>query len=419
MRPLRIALLHAADAGGGAERSVLTLHQSLLRQGHESSLYVGHKHTNEAGVVQIERVRGVPGLQRLVRGAESLAGFQGLYAPGFRRLIRQLSPSTDVVHMHSLWGAGHFADLWGVWIAASRFATVLTLRDDWMLTGHCACTHRCERWRTGCGQCPDLTIPPRIKRDGTAFNFRLKRRIVHQSRIHVTTVSRYLQAKAEQSPIMRGKSVTTIYNGIDLLTFSPGDQKAARQALGLPVDGLFVLLAGQSIEGIRQGIAQQAAEALKRLNHPTVTPLLVGHSAPLVAASLPIHSIVLPFQTMPAAMAQCYRAADLTLVSSEVETFGRIAAESQACGTPVIASDAGGLPEVVKDGTGGVVVSNRDVDGFLEALRSLVGDGARRRAMGRAGVDWVTRNFADQTVAASYVALYDRVIGERIGRSRR
>jgi glycosyltransferase involved in cell wall biosynthesis len=413
MRPLRIALVHAADAGGGAERSVLTLHQSLLRLGHDCSLYVGYKHTNEPGVIEIERVRGVPGLQRLARTVEGAAGLQGLYAPGFRRLIRRLSPSTDVVHMHSLWGAGHYADMWGLSLAASRFGTILTLRDEWMLTGHCACTHLCERWRIGCGQCPDLTIPPRIERDGTALNFQLKRRIMQRSHIHVTTVSRYLQDKAEQSPIMRGRSVTTIYNGIDLVTFSPGDQKAARQALGLPVEGFFTLLAGQTIEGIRRGIAQQAAEALRRLNHPRVTPLLVGHSAGLVAATLPISSIVLPFQALPEAMAQCYRAADLTLVSSEVETFGRIAAESQACGTPVITTDAGGLPEVVQHGTGGLVVPNRDVDAFLGAIQYLIGDAARREAMARAGVDWVARNFADQTVAASYVALYERVLAER------
>ena len=47
----------------------------------------------------------------------------------------------------------------------------LTLHDEWLLTGHCAYTLGCERWRIGCGRCPDLTIYPAIRRDSTAENF--------------------------------------------------------------------------------------------------------------------------------------------------------------------------------------------------------------------------------------------------------
>ena len=61
---LRIALIHVADKGGGAERSVLTLHRSLLAQGHDSRLFVGCKQLDEPGVIEIERRRSIPGILR-------------------------------------------------------------------------------------------------------------------------------------------------------------------------------------------------------------------------------------------------------------------------------------------------------------------------------------------------------------------
>ena len=409
-RSLKIITVHAADHGGGAERSVLTLHRALRAMGHDSTLYVGYCNLDEPHVHAVQRTRPFPGCLGAVRAIERATGLQDLYAPGLRKLLGNLPKDVDLVHLHSLWGSGHYADVGAIAMAAARFPTVLTLRDEWMLTGHCACSHGCQRWRIGCGKCPDLTVPPAVTRDATRFNFLRKRYVVQRSKLHVTTVSHALRRQAEQSPIMTGKPITVIHNGIDLEAFCPGDQHQARRKLGLPGDGLMVLMAGQTIEGINQGVAQQAAAALNALQDPRITPLLVGHSAAKVAATLSVPCRVLPFQDKPGTMANCYRAADLTLVSSEVETFGRIAAESQACGTPVITSDAGGLPEVVRDGLGGRVVPNRCIEGFVQALCELTHDPELRRRMGTAGVQWVRCQFADEHITKQYLKLYGTLV---------
>lgn len=408
-RPLKIVTIHAADHGGGAERSVLTLHRALLTRGHHSRLHVGYRHTGEPHVYEIPRIRPFKGCLGAVRAIERATGLQDLYAPGLRRLLRQLPPDVDLVHLHSLWGSGNYADVGAIALAAKRFPTLLTLRDEWMLTGHCACTHHCQRWRRGCGRCPDLAVPPAVPRDATRLNALRKRWVVQRSRLHITTVSDALRRQAQLSPILAGKPLSVIHNGIDMAVFCPGDRHQARRELGLPQKGLMLLLAGQTIEGINQGIAQQAAAALNRLQDSHVTALLVGRSAPSVAASLTVPFRVLPFQETPEAMARCYRAADLTLVSSEVETFGRIAGESQGCGTPVISSDAGGLPEVVGHGVGGWVVPNRSVDGFEAALRQLIPDESLRLRLAQAGIQWVRERFADDHITDQYLSLYQKL----------
>src|SRR5450432_768680 len=130
---LDVALVHAGDRGGGAESAVLTLHRALRQLGHNSALYVGRKNGDGEATIEIERPRILPGLNRTARWIASRSGLQALYAPGFRRLAGQLN--ADVVHVHTLWGAGDYADLAGLVALARRRPTVLTMHDAWLTTG--------------------------------------------------------------------------------------------------------------------------------------------------------------------------------------------------------------------------------------------------------------------------------------------
>ena len=409
--PLRIALVHASDFGGGAERSVVSLHRAFRASGHESTLFVGSKQTDEAYVVEIPYVRGVPGIRRAARALERWNGWQDIYNPSFRRLCQSFAQRFDIVHFNSLWGSAGFSDLSALPALARKCPAILTMRDEWLLTGHCAYFHNCERWRVGCGSCPDLTLAPAIPRDGTRFNWARKQRLVQASRLHVVTISDYLKRLSETSPILAGKSITRIYNGIDMQTFSPAhaDQRSLlRSQLGIGNHEIVVLLAGQTVEGINQGIAAKfAIAALNALvGSAPIRALVIGRSAEKVAAALKVPFTVRAFVNEPIAMADCFRSADITLVTSEVEAFGRIAAESQACGTPVVAFDSGGIPEVVSDQNGGVVVPRRDGERLRVALQRMVDDPDLRARCSSGGLAHVRSHFDQSLVADQYLALY-------------
>jgi glycosyltransferase involved in cell wall biosynthesis len=417
-RPLRIAIVHAADRGGGAERSVLTLHKTLLELGHHSRLWVGEKRGDDPEVYEIARERSIPGMLRLTRWLEDGVGLQALYAPWFRSLHKQLGSDVDVVHIHSLWNMRQgFADLSGVVRLARRYPTVMTLRDCWMLTGHCACYYGCQRWKTGCGKCPDLAIPPAVPRDTTGINWRRKRRAIQRSPVRVTAVSNWLKDQVAQSPIFAGKPIDVVHNSIDETSFFPGSQQEARAALGVPQDAFVVLLAGQGLEGARQGRPRPAVEALNRLSEFGITALLVGRSAANVAAMIDTPRVAVPFQESPAAMAQCYRAADLTIVPSEVETFGRVAAESLCCGTPVVAFATGGLTDIVKPGTSGWLVPTGDIEALAKAIQQVFQNRGELNQIRRTCAPWAATQFATQEIAEQYVRVYREAIAERMVRT--
>jgi len=319
-----------------------------------------------------------------------------------------------LVHLHTLWGGQYsFGDLTGIVNLAKRYPMVMTLRDGWMLTGHCACPIGCERWKTGCGKCPDLKRPPALKHDLTAINWKRKRRTIQKSNLHITVVSSWLKTQIEQSPIFAGKPVSVVHNSIDETEFMPGNQRDARKELGIPENAFAVLLAGKPSEGLNRGMLNHAMKAFNQINEPSFLPLLLGYSAQQFASGLTIPCKKIPFQKTSEGVAQCYQAADLTVVPSEYETFGRVAAESQFCGTPVLAFATGGLTDVVDEQKTGWVAPFGDINGMVGRIKSIINDRHELDMRARTCRQWSLMQFSKEKISKDYHHVYETVLSER------
>ncbi len=416
-RPLRIALVHTSDQGGGAEASTLSLHLALRQLGHESFLFVGSKRSDHPYVTEIPRFRCFPGVLRATKFLEQQLGWQYLYHPWFRRVDELFPAEIDVLHFHSLWGGHHgYADVGGLPRLTRRYPSLMTLRDMWMLTGHCACPPLdCDRWRRGCGHCPDLTLAPAVQRDGTAFNWSRKRTAIARSSLRVITVSNWLGETVRQSPIFAGKQVQTIYNGVDETVFAPGSKTAARARWGLPPDAMIVMLAGQSVEGLSShgmGPTDYALRALAASDRE-VFLLAVGHSAERVLERWQRPGRAVPFQSDLTKLAELDNAADIVVVASLWETFGRIPAEAQMCGVPVAGFATGGIPEVVEHGVTGLLVPRQDADALGQAVQTLIDQPSRRQQMSAAAAPRARRLFSHRSIAQQHVQQYREVVAER------
>jgi len=110
------------------------------------------------------------------------------------------------------------------------------------------------------------------------------------------------------------------------------------------------------------------------------------------------------------AVAPLLASADLFLLPSQSESFGLSALEALASGVPVVASRAGGLPEVVRDGETGALCAVGDVDGMADAALAILCDPARWRAMSAAAAADARARFALDAVVSRYEALYERAI---------
>jgi D-inositol-3-phosphate glycosyltransferase len=188
--------------------------------------------------------------------------------------------------------------------------------------------------------------------------------------------------------------------GVDLDRFAPGDRTSSRRALGIADDAVVLLFVGR-IQPLKAPdvLLHAAAELLAddpalrdRLEvHVVGAPSGSGLDAPeqlqKLAGDLGIADVARFFPPQPPErLADHYRVADVTVVPSHNESFGLVALEAQACGTPVVAAAVGGLRTAVRDGVSGVLVDGHEPRDYAAAVRSVLGRrellsaGARRHA---------------------------------------
>jgi len=449
--PIRILQVSTVDIAGGAEKVTLNLHRAYRQRGHHAWLAVGRKYSNEAHVVLIpndrycnlwvrgcsvirdylaseERLRNLRRILGLVaRAGEPLRflnrwrGLEDFHFPGTWQLLTLSPESPDIIHCHNLHG-GYF-DLRALPWLSQQMPVVLTLHDAWLLSGHCAHSFGCERWKTGCGNCPDLTIYPAIKRDATAYNWQRKRDIYAHSRLYVATPSQWLMRKVEQSMLAPAiQEAMVIPNGVDLSVFRPtDDRKAVRASLGIPLDAKVLLFAAN---GIRRSIWRDfqmmrsaVAQVAERLQEEKVLFLALGeNAAPECIGRATVQFI--PYQNDPAVVARYYQSADVYVHAARAEAWGLVMTEALACGTPVVATAVGGIPEQVEDGITGFLVPPGDAKGMAEAIIMLLTDDALRMRFERNAVKDAQRRFDLNRQVDDYLGWYREILETLQGREK-
>jgi D-inositol-3-phosphate glycosyltransferase len=196
--------------------------------------------------------------------------------------------------------------------------------------------------------------------------------------------------------------VVTIAPGVDLDRFVPGDRAASRRALGLAPDAVVLAFVGR-IQPLKAPdvLLRAAAELLHRdpglrsrlvvlvAGGPSGSGLAEPTALQQLGASLGIADVVRFLPPQGDGLVHVYRAADVVAVPSHNESFGLVALEAQACGTPVVAARVGGLPVAVADGRSGLLVAGHGSGQWADALGSValvpgrraeLAGGARRHA---------------------------------------
>src|SRR5262245_10232064 len=227
--PRKAVIVNTTDAGGGAERISMDLLKGFESLGTESWLAVARRRSEHPRIVSlytsphVDYSREHPIRRARLKARRFLderVGLEDFNHPYTRHLLDLTGSRPDVVLCNNLHG-GYF-DLRQLPRLSLRVPVVLRLADSWTLTGHCAVPGSCDRWRTGCGRCPDLAAPPAIARDATRINWRRKRWIYARSRVFLTAPSRWMLDRARDSMLAPAiADARVVANGVDLGVFRP------------------------------------------------------------------------------------------------------------------------------------------------------------------------------------------------------
>ena len=415
--------------GGAAAAALRTHHQ--LRQTNVDSRFFFHRNdrqdTFDDSIEQVEFVvprRGF--LQRLFEGKKFKLRNKEIY-----RLYNQhisgrdkkaetfsmarlpetsyLSPravDADVIHLHWL---AFFADHKSFFESIPRHMPIVwTLHDMNAFTGGCHYCSGCEKFKSGCGSCPQIINPS--KNDVSVDSFQAKRDALAGRKIHVTAPSQWMIDLAKQSSIWPDSTTfEKIHLGFELNNFFPVEKTEARRQLGIESDAVLIGFGADDISSHRKGF-HHLLNCLPMIEAKSKVECLVFGAGEIPSSSnLPMmHSQ--GFVKSEDRQRLIYSAADVVIVPSREDNQPQVGLEAMACGTPVVAFDAGGIPEYVRQGKTGCVVPLGDEKILAETISGLADLRSLRERLGQAALEMVKQEFKLETQTQIYQQVYENLL---------
>ena len=429
---MRVRQINHSDLRGGAARAAWRLNEGMRRIGVDSRMVVADRLGNAQLAL---RVTPAPDLgtearviamlhaaqaDRVMRGRTAASNtLFSLDAVGLDLTAVDEVAEADIVHLH--WTSYFLSPRTIARLPAPGRHLVWTLHDQWAYTGGCHYTSGCRGYVDACDGCPQLV--PSAAPLARAM-LAEKRRGYGGRQVTIVAPSRWMASCAHASVLLRNMRIECIPNGVDVEFFMPGDQRAAREALDLPADAVVFLFGveygaekrkgfeviGSALESLR---AQLSSEDLARVR-------LFFFGEPAAGLDkLGFAARSLGYVSDDWLLRDVDRAADLFVLPSLEDNLPNTMLEAMACGTPVLASDCGGMPDVIRHDENGRLAPRGDVQAFCAALQAALADAGRLQAMGIEARRDIEREHSLVTVARRHVALYEELLGAGPPRGRR
>jgi len=380
---VKIVHVNTHDVWGGAALAAHRLHIGLRKIGQESMMFVAQRDGPGQDVVRF--VPPVDFRSRLVRTLrrKSLARAMNRYAksrPANAGLFNDdrsqhddapfhQIPPCDILNLHWI---SEFLDCRSLfdWVPR-RMPVVWTLHDMNSFTGGCHFDSGCGKYRSNCGECPQLGSSELHDLSRQVWNRRRKAYgLISPAQLQLVTPSRWMAKEVRQSSLLGRFPVTVIPNGVDVDAFAPRDRDFARDVLGLPRDAKVLIFAAHTVGEQRKGFSI-LVEAVKGLREVQNLHLLsVGGYSELQQLGIPYHR--LGYISNERLLSIVYSAADLCVAPTVQDNLPNIAIEALACGTPVVGFKVGGMLDIVRDDRAGLLVPLGDAQALREGIRHML-----------------------------------------------
>lgn len=411
--------LSTADTEGGSGRAAYRIHAGLRQLGWHSRMLVGRKGSYDPDV---DMVYGNSQASKwsgyFIDKATRHLGLAYQWFPWSHRLANHSwFRDADIIQLFNLHG-GYFPI--GLLPELSHHAPLVwRLSDMWAMTGHCAYSGECTRWKSGCGKCPVPQDYVELGIDTSALLWRQKARLYAKCDITIVAPSSWTERLARESPLLGQFPVHRIPNGLDTGTFRPIPRAAACEIMQCDPGIQRILFVAHGLDHNPRKGGAALMDALRLMGpQPGVELLLAGVGGNTWdQAGLPIPVRRAGYISDDRLMAALYSCADIMVVPSAVENLPNTLLEAMACGLPAVAFDAGGMADAVHDGVTGFLVAQDDVAALSQRIFRLLGDEGLRMRMGAGARRLIEQEFSDEIQADSFAALYRAVVARRAGRS--
>ena len=407
---MKVLMLSHSDGGGGAGRASYRLLQSLDAAGVDARMHVDFQVTSDPRVFRNSGpLRDVA--RRLRITTEEIPAYVArfpeprLFSPGIAHAInaRVINASdADVVSLQWV-NLGYLSTR-----QIGRITKPLTwsMHDMWAFTGGMNYTDDSPeaRWRDDF----ESPTPPEAQSwwDVDRWVWKRKRR---QWRRPITLIasSSWMARLAAESPLTRTWPISVIPNPVDVETYQPGSQRAARDQLGIPADAkVIVAFFPKDLQDPRKGFDLFLQSLYHLEAGSSIHVAVAGHTGPPSGIQLPGISIHwLGYLDDTSAIA-AYRAADVVAVPSRQDNSPQTATEALACGTPVVAFDTSGLPDFVLHEETGYLARAFEAEDFAHGMKSLLANSAWRQKLSSSARRYAAERWSYRSVGQEHGKLF-------------
>lgn len=398
-----IAVINTFDQAGGAANLAFALTKEIMNL-HDAKYFVKYKNANKPWIEKIIDFKSTVFSDLLVKEAKKSGWieFNGLDA--LNLLKNNFYQTAKIVHLHNLHGDFFSPALFPYLLKNKN--TIWTIHDEAFITGHCSCTLGCEKWKMGCGNCPDLTIYPPVLKDNTKKVLKMKKKWIQQMNPTIITPSYWLEQRVRIAyPAL--KNIKTIHNGIDTTIFYPKNKIESKKALNFPLDKKLILFVAE----FATNNPFKGGDILRKIIQENTNKNLVFITVGGKNESSFENHLTFPFISNREELSNLYNACDVLLYPTQADNLPLVVLESMACGTPVIASKLGGIPEIITDHEDGFLINDYQTEKeFIEILNNYLN--LTKEQQGTIEINAtkkINNHFSMDKMVANYLKLYKEV----------
>ena len=413
---MNVLLLNTFDNQGGAAIATYRLHRGLRFIGINSHLLVQGKKTDDYNVIgpitKWQKVLAIlrpylDGVATYFYGKCQKVIFSSAWLPEkLASKVVKLKP--DIVHL--FWVNGGFLRV--ETLKKFKQPIVWTLHDMWPFTGGCHYDDECGKFQQSCGNCPILNSER--ERDLSRRIWKRKQKSWEDVPIVVVATSHWLAKMARSSSLFKDQRVEVIPNGIDTEIYKPGNKEAARAAYNLPQDKHLILFSAFSATIDKRKGNQFLVLALEKMSQAgwgSKTELvIIGASRPENPPDMGMKVHYMGHMHDEISQVLLYSAANVVVAPSMQENLSNTVMESLACGTPVVAFDIGGMPDMIEHQINGYLATPFEPNDLADGMMWVLENESRRETLSQRARQSVEGRYALKTVAKDYLALYQSIL---------
>jgi len=423
---LLVTIINNKDSAGGAANAAYRLHKGFDTIGIDSFMLVKDKKTQNKRVLQVRPFEN----KSSSRDVDIINAFQHQYInqnrtpltntkftfpfPGYDLSGLELIKRADIINLHFIASFQSIESIQKLLLLGKP--VVWTLHDQWAFTGGCHYSAGCDKYKTNCSECPQLendeyNIPKKVLKN--------KRSLIDRSKLFIVTPSKWLSRVARESFLFKGLTIETIPNSIETDIFCPvGDKGESKKKYNIPNDVVNILFGAPSGNIKRKGFDKLLEAFESCYKNRKFRKLVKRKKINLLCFGTPskdIEKLNIPYISFGKInddyeLRDIYNASDFFVLPSLEDNLPNTMLESMSCGTPLVAFNIGGMPDVITANETGRLVPPFDTEKFAESIVDLILNEKKRKNLGLNSRKLIENNYKLEDQAQKYDEFFLRLL---------